>query len=49
MINLLQESTGEPADRKATGITIELEPGFRPLPSWKCDVNRVLLSNLVAG
>jgi hypothetical protein len=49
MINLLQESTGEPAVRKASGITIELEPGVRPPPSWECDFNHVLISILVAG
>jgi hypothetical protein len=48
MINLLQESTGEPAVRQASVINIELEQGVRPPPSWECDVNRVLLSNLIA-
>jgi len=48
MINLLQESTGEPAVRKASVINIELEHGVRPPPSWECDFNHVLLSNLVA-
>ena len=48
MINPLQESTGEPAVRQADVINIELEPGVRPPPSWECDVNRVLLSNLIA-
>ena len=30
MINLLQESTGEPAVRQASVINIELEHGVRP-------------------
>jgi hypothetical protein len=48
-MELIRKVGNETAASLRKEIAEELEHGVRPLPPCECDLNRVLLSNLVAG